>query len=145
MAEPVKQPDPVVTVKAPKSGLRLDLQAGKHHLVADEMPAIGGTDTGPSPYQLLLSALGACTAMTLRVYSDRKKWPLEDVDVKLTLSKVNADAADPAKGQVDRIVREIRLSGPLDDEMRTRLMEVANKCPVHKTLSASARIETKPL
>lgn len=145
MAEVAKLPDPVVVVKAPKTGLRLDVEAGKHRLVADELPAIGGTDTGPSPYQLLLAALGACTAMTLRVYSARKKWPLEDVEVKLSLSKVAVDAADPAKGQTDRIVREIRLSGPLDDEMRTRLMEVANKCPVHKTLSASAQIETKSL
>ena len=145
MAEVAKLPDPVVVVKGPKTGLRLNVEAGKHRLVADELPAIGGTDAGPSPYHLLLSALGACTAMTLRVYAGRKTWPLEDVEVKLTLSKVAVDPADPAKGQMDRIVREIRLSGPLDDEMRTRLMDVANKCPVHKTLSASAKIETKPL
>ncbi|MEK7466906.1 MAG: OsmC family protein [Planctomycetota bacterium] len=145
MAEIAKLPDPVVVVKAPKTGLRLDIEAGKHRLVADELPAIGGTDTGPSPYQLLLSALGACTAMTLRVYSERKKWPLEEVEVRLTQSKVILDPADPKSGQADRIVREIRLTGPLDDEMRTRLMEVANKCPVHKTLSVGAKIETKPL
>ncbi|MCE9583030.1 MAG: OsmC family protein [Planctomycetes bacterium] len=145
MAETVKLPDPVAVVKAPKSGLRLEIETGKHHIIADEMPAIGGTDMGPSPTQYLLSSLGACTAMTLRIYSERKKWPLLDVDVKLKYSKVPADAADPTKGQVDHILREIRLTGALDDEMKTRLMEVANKCPVHKMLSPGVRIETKAL
>ena len=145
MADAVKLPDPVAVVKAPKAGLRLEVETGKHRLVADELPAIGGTDAGPAPLQYLLTSLGACTAMTLRLYSERKKWPLQDVDVKLTLSKAPVDAADPSKGQAERIVREIRLSGPLDDEMRTRLMEVANKCPVHKMLSAGVKIETSSL
>jgi uncharacterized OsmC-like protein len=137
--------DPVVVVRGPKTGLRLDVEAGRHRLVADELPTVGGTDAGPSPYYLLLSALGACTAMTLRLYAERKKWPLEDVEVRLTQTKMILDPADPKSGQADRIVREIRMSGPLDDEMKARLMEVANKCPVHKTLSSSSKIETKPL
>lgn len=145
MAETVKLPDPVAVVKAPKSGLRLEIETGKHHILADELPLVGGTDAGPAPLQYLLASLGACTAMTLRLYSDRKKWPLQDVDVKLKLSKVPVDAADPAKGQADHILREIRLSGALDDEMRTRLMEVANKCPVHKMLSPGVKIETKAI
>lgn len=143
MAETAKMPDPVVVVKAPKTGLRLEIETAKHRLVADELPAIGGTDTGPSPFQYLLTSLGACTAMTLRLYSERKKWPLTEVDVTLTISKVPVDAADPTKGQTDRIVREIRLTGALDDEMKSRLLDVANKCPVHKLLSPGARIETK--
>lgn len=143
MADAVKLPDPVALVKAPKSGLRLDVEAGRHKFNADELPAIGGSDSGPSPLQLLLSSLGACTAMTLRLYAERKKWPLAEVDVKLRLSKVPVDAGDPAKGQADHILREVKLEGALDDEMRTRLMEVANKCPVHKMLSPGVRIETK--
>lgn len=132
-------PSPAVVVRGPAKGLKTEIEAGAHRLNADESPAIGGTASAPTPHDLLLSALGACTSMTLRVYADRKGWPLEGVEVRLSLEKVPAGAAEETK-----IVREISMKGGLDDEMKKRLLDVANKCPVHKTLSSSIKIETKP-
>ncbi len=118
---------------------------GKHRLTADEPVESGGLDTGPSPYRLLLAALGACTSMTLRMYAERKKWPLRHVAVRLRHSKSHAqDSAGtedkPAK--IDHIEREIELSGELSDEQRRRLLEIANKCPVHQTLERRNEIVT---
>jgi putative redox protein len=118
---------------------------GKHRLTADEPVAEGGLDTGPSPYRLLLAALGACTSITLRMYAERKKWPLRHVAVRLRHGKSHAkDSAGAEKkgGKIDRIEREIELSGDLTDEQRRRLLEIANKCPVHQTLERANEVVT---
>lgn len=118
---------------------------GKHRLTADEPVEAGGLDTGPDPYGLLMAALGACTAMTLRMYAERKKWPLARVTVRLRHAKIYAaDCAEceTKEGKIDRIEREIELSGELDGEQRRRLLEIANKCPVHQTLERRNEIVT---
>jgi putative redox protein len=116
-----------------------------HTLHADEPTEQGGTDTGPNPYDLLCAALGACTAMTLRLYADQKKWPLQRVIVQLHHAKIHAaDCADceTKEGRIDRIERHITLEGPLDPAQRARLLDIANKCPVHRTLHAEISIVT---
>lgn len=134
----------VVTVTR-GGAFRTEVATGRHCLVADEPVAVGGADAGPSPYDLLLAALGACTGMTLRMYADRKQWPLEETTVRLRHGKVHAlDEEHPgAPGAlVDRVERELELDGPLDAEQRARLLEIAERCPVHRTLSARVRVET---
>ena len=129
----------VVTVHGAASSLRQSIRAGQHDLVADEPEGNGGADGGPSPYELLLSALGACTSMTVSMYARRKGIPLEAVTVRLGHCKV---AAEGGTGKVDRITREIELTGALDQSQREKLLEIANKCPVHRTLSAVPQIVT---
>jgi len=105
-----------------------------------------GTDTGPSPYDFLLAGLGACTAMTLRLYADQKQWPLERVSVRLSHQKIHAaDCADceTREGRIDRIEREISLAGALTAEQRARLLEIADKCPVHRTLHSEVSVKTR--
>ena len=119
---------------------------GPHHLVADEPTAYGGDDSGGGPYDLLLAGLGACTSMTIRMYADRKGWPLHKVSVRLTHDKIHAeDCADceTKVGKIDRIRRGVTLAGPLDREQRTKLLEIADKCPVHRTLHSEVSIETE--
>ncbi len=128
----------------------VSIQAGRHGLVGDEPVGLGGNDLGPSPYELLLGALGSCTVMTMRMYARQKKWPLENSHVRLSHQKIHAiDCADceTKTGKVDRIEREIELLGPLDAAQRTRLLEIADKCPVHRTLNAEVQIITslKPI
>lgn len=125
---------------------RTEVYAGPHMLVADEPRPAGGTDAGPNPYGLLTSALGACTAMTLRMYADRKQWPLKGVTVRLTHDKIYAtDCADceTKEGKVDNFEREIELEGALSEEQRQRLLEIADKCPVHNTLTHEVRINSR--
>lgn len=109
------------------------IQIGPHQLTADEPKEVGGDDAGPAPHDFLLAALGACTSMTLKMYADRKGWPLESCEVLLRQGK---------EGKVHVITRTVKLSGPLDDEQRARLLEIANKCPVHKTLTGELRIDS---
>jgi putative redox protein len=119
------------------------ITVGPHRLRADEPVAAGGDDTAPSPYDLLLAALGACTAMTLRLYADLKKLPLDRVRVRLRHAKIHAqDCAEceTKDGKIDRIERDIVLEGVLDDAQRTKLMEIADKCPVHRTLHSEVSI-----
>jgi len=118
---------------------------GKHRLTADEPEDAGGLDSGPNPYGLLMAALGACTSMTLRMYAARKAWPLKQVTVRLRHGRIHAqDCADceNKQGKIDRIEREIELSGELSAEQRLRLLEIANKCPVHQTLERRNEIVT---
>jgi putative redox protein len=123
-----------------------DVFVGRHRLRADEPVALGGNDSGPDPYGLLLAALGTCTAMTLRLYAERKQLQLERVSVALTHRKVHAaDCAECAtrEGKIDRIERELTLVGNLDENDRKALLEIADKCPVHRTLTSEVRIETR--
>jgi uncharacterized OsmC-like protein/alpha/beta superfamily hydrolase len=121
------------------------LQAGPHRLIGDEPASLGGEDSGPSPYQFLLAALGTCTSMTMRMYAERKGWPLEHIRVVLDHDKIHAtDCADceTEKGKVDVIERRIFLQGDLDDEQRQRILEIADKCPVHRTLHSEIKVRT---
>ncbi len=119
---------------------------GPHHLTADEPVAAGGQDTGPGPYDFLLTGLGACTSMTMRMYADRKSLPLDRVTVTLKHSKIYAkdcEECETREGMLDQIEREISIEGALDAEQRKKLMEIADKCPVHRTLHSEIRIVTK--
>ena len=135
----------LVLVRGNASGFAQDITAGHHQLKSDEPINVGGTNTGPSPYDLLLAALGSCTSMTVAMYARRKQWPLRDVEVRLKHSRIYAnDCADceTKVGLLDKIEREIVLTGPLTEEQRTRLLEIANKCPVHRTLASEIKIES---
>ena len=134
-----------VKVQNPAGGYETEVNAGKHKLIADEPESLGGTDRGPGPYEYLLIALGSCTAMTIRMYADRKKWPLQDVVVHLSHDKIHAeDCADceTRVGKIDQIKRRIELQGALDGEQRQRLLEIAEKCPVHRTLHSEIKVDT---
>jgi putative redox protein len=123
-----------------------EIAVGVHRLVADEPVAVGGTDAGASPYDLLLAALGSCTSMTVALYARRKQWPLESVQVTLRHAKIHAADCQDCEtrvGMLDRIECDIELAGPLDAEQRARLLDIANKCPVHRTLTSEIVIETR--
>ena len=125
--------------------LRHDVWTSDHHLVADEPRSLGGTDQGPNPYDLLLASLGTCTAMTLHMYAKRKGWPLEGVDVRLRHEKVHAkdcEECETGDGKVDIIDRTLAISGDLDDAQRARILEIADRCPVHRTLTSETVIRS---
>jgi uncharacterized OsmC-like protein len=127
-------------------GLEQKIEIGRHRLIGDEPIGEGGSDAGPNPYDLLLAALGSCTSMTLTLYARRKGWPLESVDIVLRHGRIHAaDCADceTKVGAIDQIEREITLRGPLDEEQRARLLEIADKCPVHRTLTSEIKIRTR--
>jgi putative redox protein len=135
-----------VVVRTGPTGFRTEILANGHPMVADEPLSVGGTNTGPSPYELLAASLGACTSMTLRMYADRKGWPLEEVEVRLRHEKIHCeDCADPGSRQskIDHLSRELVLEGPLDEEQRARLLEIADRCPVHRTLHSEIRVTTR--
>lgn len=138
--------DEEVAVQIGTDSLTTEVVTGRHSFLADEPESVGGNDLGPSPYQLLSAALGACTAMTLRMYADRKKWPLEEVTVHLSHEKRHAaDSADPdsKKSSIDVLTRSLQIVGDLDEKQRERLLEIANRCPVHRTLvSGDIHVET---
>jgi putative redox protein len=134
-------------------GFRHEAWAGEHTLLIDEPAALGGSGAGPNPYELILAALGACTSMTLRLYAQRKEWPLEQVEVRLRHSRIHAqDCADcfQREGYLDHVEKEIVVGGLLTEEQVARLGEIAERCPVNVTLHASAhttqtiRLATRP-
>jgi uncharacterized OsmC-like protein/alpha-beta hydrolase superfamily lysophospholipase len=135
----------LVTVLGGAAGLTHQVIARDHRLLADEPVAVGGTDAGPTPYEYLLAGLGACTAMTLRLYADRKQWPLEGVRVHLSHDHVHAEDCAGCEGtpkKLDRIDRRLEIAGPLDAEQRQRLAEMADRCPVHRTLTGTIEVRT---
>ncbi|MCC1493396.1 bifunctional alpha/beta hydrolase/OsmC family protein [Cognatishimia sp. F0-27] len=145
-APPIGAPEGVTRVsEADPSGFLQDVQNGPyHHALADEPEAYGGTNRGMSPYGFVAAGLGACTSMTLRMYARQKGWPLAHVSVDVTHDKVHAQDAQTAHDtRVDRFVRRIILEGRLSEAQRSRLLEIADKCPVHKTLEQGALIETR--
>jgi len=132
--------EPVVAVVESGNGPYAQVvTAGRHVMGADELEHLGGHDTGPSPYQYLLAGLGACTAMTVRMYAERHKWPLDKVAVELRHERI---AAPGGVGRIDRFARLVRLSGNLTTEQRARLREVAEKCPVSQTLQRASLVTT---
>jgi putative redox protein len=134
-----------VVAKTGKTGYRTEIMANGLSLVADEPVSLGGTNAGPTPYEYLVAGLGACTSMTLRMYADRKQWPLEEIVVELKHKKIHAKDCEVCDAQdkwVDQIEREVALVGPLDDAQQKRLLEIADKCPVHRTLQSEVVINT---
>lgn len=121
-------------------GAVVELRNGRHVWIADEPIELAGTDTGPNPYELLLGALGACTCITISYYAKRKGWTVHSVSAKYTYDKIHADDCahcdDEAQGFLHNVTSEIFIDGDLDDDQRARLQEVAQRCPVHKTLEA---------
>lgn len=147
-AEKVKAPDNGVLVRETGTGkFQQQVLSGKHTLIADEPVDFGGLDSGPSPYDFLSIALGACTSMTLRMYADRKGLPLETVSVEVDHGKVHAKDCEECEqgmtGRIDRFERRISITGDLDEATRQRLLEIADKCPVHKTLEQGAVVVSK--
>jgi putative redox protein len=138
-------PGSVIAVSTGAGPFQQALLDGRHSLHADEPVAAGGDDSGPGPYELLLMALGSCTSMTLHLYAARKGWPLKQVIVTLRHERVHAqDCAncEDAKAMLDRIERKVELVGALDQVQRSRLLEIADKCPVHRTLTSKIDIRT---
>jgi putative redox protein len=148
-------PQPAAATTAPREVVVRETRAGKfqqrvtigpHHLIADEPVAAGGEDTGPGPYDFVLAGLGACTAMTMRLYAERKALPLDRVTVTLKHNKIHAEdcaECETKSGMIDQMDRVIAMEGALDGDQRAKLMEIADKCPVHRTLTSEVRIVTR--
>ena len=136
-----------VVVRETRNGkFQQTVTSGPHQMLADEPVAAGGQDSGPGPYDFVLAGLGACTSMTMRMYADRKSLPLDRVTVTLKHSKIHAEdcaECETREGMLDQIDRVISIEGALDADQRKRLMEIADKCPVHRTLTSEMRIVTK--
>jgi putative redox protein len=134
-----------ITVHGSADGFAQEIAIGRHRLAADEPVSVGGTDTGPNPYDLLLAALGSCTSITVAMYARRKRWPLESVTVRLSHSKIHAADCEDCEtrvGLLDHVHRDVEFSGPLSEDQRARLLDIASKCPVHRTLESEIVIET---
>jgi putative redox protein len=143
--KPSRAGDSRVIVRTPASGFRTEILANGHPLVADEPEHVGGSNAGPSPYELLAAALGACTTMTLRMYADRKGWPLEAAEAIIEHGKTHCeDCADPGnpRSRIDHFTRTLLLEGSLDEDQRHRLLEIADRCPVHRTLHSEVKVTT---
>ena len=145
-ATEAEQPRRVTVQETGQSKFQQEVTVGPHHLIADEPASAGGQDSGPNPYDFLLTGLGACTSMTMRMYADRKSLPLDRVTVTLNHSKIYAkdcEECETKTGMLDQIERVIAIEGNLDAEQRSKLMEIADKCPVHRTLTSEVRIVTR--
>jgi putative redox protein len=137
--------DQVIVTETHRGLFQQSIQAGRHRLTADEPVSVGGRDSGPNPYDFLLAALGACTSMTVRLYAQRKSLPLDRVTVRLRHNKIHAEdcaACETKEGMLDRIERTIHFEGDLDSAQRAKLLEIADKCPVHRTLTSEVEIRT---
>lgn len=135
-----------VEVKGAATGFAQEITVGSHHLRGDEPATFGGTDTGPTPYDLLLAALGTCKSMTAAMYARRKQWPLESVTVRLHHDKIHAkdcEECETREGKIDRIACELTFAGNLSDEQRAQLLSIADRCPVHRTLTAEIHIASR--
>jgi len=144
--EGITSPDVIVWGEG--STFAQQIAIGRHRLKSDEPESVGGTDTGPSPYDFLLAALGSCTSMTVGMYARKKNWPLERVTVWLRHLKIYAadcSECETREGMLERIERDVQLEGPLSAEQRSRLLEIADKCPVHRTLTSEINIRTRLL
>src|SRR5437773_12512013 len=138
--------EPHVIVHGTAKGFAQEIEVGSHELYADEPVSYGGTDTGATPYDLLLAALGTCTSMSIGLYARKRQWPLENITVSLRHSKIHAadcDNCETKEGKVDRIERDIHLTGSLTDEQRVKLIEIDDKCPVHQTVTSEINIKTR--
>ncbi len=138
---------PHIVVRGDAENFEQEISAGKHRLLADEPVSAGGGDAGPNPYDYLLASLGVCTSMTVGLYARRKKFPLENITVSLSHSRIYAidcEECETKEGMLDRIEVEIELTGPLTAEQRAMLMEIAAKCPVHRTLTSEINIRLRP-
>lgn len=136
----------MVSIKDKTNKFLTQIQTGRHSLLADEPEDVGGEDLGPSPYQLLTSALGACTAMTMRMYADRKGWEVDEIKVHLNHEKKHSDDCSDCEkptSKIDHFERIIEIDSQLDETQRQRLLEIANKCPVHRTLEGDVKIKTR--
>ena len=132
-----------VVVRGDATGFLQEVVSGNHHLLADEPVIVGGSDAAPGPYDYLLIALGVCTSMTVGLYARRKQFPLENITVSLRHARIHAqdcEACETKEGIVDRIDTYIELTGPLTAEQRAKLIEIAGKCPVHRTLKSEIDI-----
>ncbi len=132
-----------VIVRGGESGFVTEIMASGHVLQADEPLSAGGTDTGPNPYDLLLASLGACTSMTLRMFADRRGWPLAGVTVRLWHSRTydtDCEGCVDKPVGIDQIAREIELAGPLSEEQQEALIQIADRCPIGQTLSRGVRV-----
>jgi uncharacterized OsmC-like protein len=138
---------PQIVVRGDAENFEQEITAGKHRLVADEPVSAGGGDAGPDPYDYLLASLGVCTSMTVGLYARRKQFPLENITVSLRHSRIYArdcEECETKEGMLDRIDVEIDLTGPLTTEQHAKLMEIAAKCPVHRTLTSEINIRLRP-
>ncbi|MGH9175244.1 MAG: OsmC family protein [Vicinamibacterales bacterium] len=139
---------PDVIVQGAASGFAQSIDVGQHHLVADEPTDAGGAGTGPSPYDLLAAALGACTSMTISYFARKRQWPLEWVNVRVRHAKVHAEdcaTCETKEGRIDRLERTIELRGQLTADQRQELLRIADRCPVHRTLTSEIEIQTSLL
>jgi putative redox protein len=146
MAETTDKPRQVVVRETRNSKFQNTVTVGPHHMLADEPHSVGGDDSGPGPYDFLLAGLGACKSMTMRLYAERKAFPLERATVTLNHSKIHAEdcaECETKEGLLDQIDVAIGLEGPLDADQRQRILEIADKCPVHRTLTSEIRIVTR--
>ncbi len=135
-------------VRGKATGFAQEVEIDSHELYADEPVSYGGTDTGPTPYDLLLAALGSCTSMTIGFYARKRRWPLENINVSLRHSKIHAtdcEDCETKEGKIDRIELDIQLTGSLTAEQRAKLMEIAERCPVHQTLTSEINIKTRAI
>src|SRR5262249_18660523 len=138
----------IVTVHGSAAGFAQEITVGRHRFTGDMPVAAGGTDTGPEPYDFLLAALGSCISITLAMYAQRKQWPLAAVTVPLRHSGIypaDCEQCETTEGLLDRIDCDVEFTGVLSEEQRARLLEIANKCPVHRTLTSEIVLQTRLL
>lgn len=139
------EPGTVIVTESGDGKYTQQVTTAAHTLMVDEPASVGGDDTGPNPYELLLAALGSCTAITLRMYADRKGIPLRKATIRLRHDRIHAEdcaSCETERGMLSRITREIELEGELDEEQRAKLMLIADKCPVHRTLTSELVVDT---